>query len=462
MCPQKYKLTNAKLKRVCDYAISLMKGEKIPGAAIGVAYHDKEYFVPYGVASLENPLPVTEDTLFKIASISKTFLATAAVVLIEKGQLNLDEPIKTYLPGLKLADKTVENQVTLRHLLTHTAGWYGDYFNDFGRGDDALGKMVEKMAELPQLARLGELFSYSNSGFYLAARVIEVVTGKTYETAISDLVFTPLGLKNSFFFAEEVLVHRFAMGHQRIDGKVCCAKPWARPRSASATGGIICSVKDLLRFAKFQMGDGKLPSGKRLLSRDSMNLLHEPAVDAFGGKKVALSWFCGQIDGKKVLSHGGGTIGQVCELRLIPSEKLAIAVLTNSEDGGAVIWKIFNKAFEELIGYKATSSKPLPLPREAQVEYLGRYYNPALICEIKQEKAGLILHMTDTGGFPTPKDLPKNQPKPSRVAICANDKLLYTEGPMAGSTGDFLRDAQGKVKWLRFTRAMKRIAGDQD
>ena len=457
MAKKTAELTEKKIKQIFNCAASLMKTERIPGAVVGVVFGNKDYCFPYGTVSIENPLPVTEDTLFKLASISKPFLATAAVVLVEKGVLDLDDPVKKYLPDLKLSDKSVQERVTMRHLLTHTAGWYGDYFNDFGRGDDALVKMVAKMAELPQLSRLGELFSYSNSGFFLAARVIEVLTGKPYEAAITELVFNPLEMRNSFFYAEEVMLHRFAMGHQRINGKVCTAKPWGRPRSASATGGIICSVKDLLLFAKFQMGDGELPGGKRLLSKESLRLLQEPTVEAFVNKKVALSWFCGQMDGIKVLSHGGGTIGQVCELRIVPSEKLAIAVLTNSEDGGAVIWKIFNKAFEALLGYKPTGAKPVPLSREAQAEYIGRYYNPALICEIKQEKKGLILHMTDTGGFPTPKDLPKNQPKPARVAICANDKLLYKEGPLEGSTGDFVRDIHGKVKWLRFTRALKKV-----
>jgi CubicO group peptidase (beta-lactamase class C family) len=450
------KIQDKRFKKICSSAFSRMKTSHIPGAVIGVLHGNMEYYAPFGVVSLENPLPVTEDTLFKIASISKTFLATAAVMLVEKGVLDLDSPVKKYLPELKLSDKSVEEGVSMRHLLTHTSGWYGDYFNDFGRGDDALAKMVDKMADLPQLSPLGKIFSYSNSGFYLAARVIEVVTGKTFEAAIKEMVLEPLEMRNSFYFADEVIVHRFAIGHQRVKGKLCVAKPWARPRSASATGGIICSVKDLLRYARFHMGDGRLTDGTRLLSEESMRLLHTPTAEAFGNKKIALSWFCGLVDGKTVLVHGGGTMGQACELRIIPSEKLAIAVLTNSSAGGALLGKIFEETYTEYLGYIPSIIKPMPASKEVLLEYTGRFSNPGSICEIKLEGNSLRLYMTDTGGFPTPKDLPKEQPQPARIALCAKDKLLYVDGPLKGSTGDFVRDSCGNIEWLRFSRAMKK------
>ena len=449
------KSEKASFEKICRLSFSRMKAGGVPGAAIGLVRGDSEAFATFGTVNIENPLPVDGDTLFKIASISKTFLATVAVMLAERGVLDLSAPVRKYLPGLKLSDREVQKNVTMIHLLTHTAGWYGDYFDDFGRGDDALAKMVEKMAELPQIARLGEIFSYSNSSFNLAARVIEVITGKTYESAIAEMLLKPLGMKNSFFFAEDVIVHRFAIGHSRVNGKLVVAKPWGRARCASPTGGIICSIKDLLRYARFQMGDGMAPNGKRLLSKKSIRILQEPVVDAFGGKRVALSWFCEQAGDSKIILHGGGTMGQSCELRIAPAEKLALAILTNSGEG-TPFKEIFDTAFHEYLDYTPSVVEALRSSKEVLREYVGRYINPASICKIRLEKSGLRLYMTHTGGFPTPKDLPKDQPKPCRVALCAKDKLIYLEGPLKGSTGDFIRGAGGKIGWLRFSRAMKK------
>ena len=177
-----------------------MERLRIPGVAVGVHVDGQEYLAGYGVTSIDNPLPVTADTLFQIGSTTKTITATAAMRLVEAGKLQLDAPVRTYLPELRLSDESVAARVTMWHLFTHTGGWVGDYFNDFGGGDDALAGIVASLESLPQLMPLGETFSYSNSGFYIAGRVIEAITGRTFESAIAELVFDPLGMNMSFFF----------------------------------------------------------------------------------------------------------------------------------------------------------------------------------------------------------------------------------------------------------------------
>ena len=154
----------------------------------------------------------------------------------------------------------------MRHLLTHTGGWYGDYFADPSRGDDALERILPELAELPQLAPLGQIWSYCNSGFYIAGRVIEVLTGRPFESAARELVLEPLGMSSSFFFSEEVLSHRFAVGHRDEDGQTIVARPWALARAASVAGGITSNVRDLLRYARFHLGQEPGP-----LTRESIS-----------------------------------------------------------------------------------------------------------------------------------------------------------------------------------------------
>src|SRR5690606_32934919 len=151
------------------------------GVAVGILHDSRERMAGIGFTSVENPLPVTADTLFQIGSTTKTITGTILMQLVEKGLLDLDEPVRTYLPELRLADKAAEEGVTPRHLITHMGGWMGDYFSDTGDGDDALTRYVAEMAELPQVTPTGSIWSYNNAGFGLAGRLIEVITGNSYE-----------------------------------------------------------------------------------------------------------------------------------------------------------------------------------------------------------------------------------------------------------------------------------------
>src|SRR5215216_32932 len=165
-----------------------MEAIGIPGVAIGVLDGGEETVRGFGVTSVEHPLDVDGDTLFQIGSITKTFTCTVVMRLVEEGRLDLDAPLRTYLPELRLRDEDVASRVTMRHLLTHTGGWVGDYFDDTGPGDDALGRMCERLVDLPQETPLGELWAYNNAGFYLAGRIVEVVVGRPFEHVLRELV----------------------------------------------------------------------------------------------------------------------------------------------------------------------------------------------------------------------------------------------------------------------------------
>jgi len=154
----------------------------------------EEHTATFGVTSIDNPLAVTDHTLFQIGSTTKTVTATALTRLAEEGELGLDDRVHDHVPELELADPTVAESVTIRHLLNHTAGWAGDLFVDTGNGDDSTARYVEKMRELPQLTPPGTLSVYNNAGVVLAGRIIEKITGDTYEQTAARLVVEPLGM----------------------------------------------------------------------------------------------------------------------------------------------------------------------------------------------------------------------------------------------------------------------------
>ena len=424
---------------------------RVPGLAIGILHAGTANAAGFGVTSVDNPLPVNADTLFQIGSITKTVTATAVMRLVESGVLDLDQPIRTYLPELVLSDVHAMAMVTLRHLLTHTAGWEGDDFSDPGAGDDALARYVAGMAELPQLTRLGQTWSYCNSGFSLAGRVIEVVTAKSYESAIHELVLDPLGMQQALFWPADVMTHRFVVGHYVGAKDTVVARPWPIPRAANPAGGITTSINDLLRYAGFQLGDGLAPDGARLLSREHMRVMQTPQVRAGGmAESVGLAWLLRTLDGVRVVEHGGGTNGQTSTLELIPERNFAVIVLTNADRGGALCKDVTNWILEHVLGLRQAEPTPHELPPEQLVAYVGRYETRLNTVELTISESALIAQVIPKGGFPTKDSPPWPTPPPTRVAFFAEDAIMALDPPWTGGRAEFLRAPDGRIAWLRW------------
>jgi len=374
---------------VCAAVDAAMAETKTPGVAVGVLTDDHEHVAGFGVTSVENPLEVTPDTLFQIGSITKTFTGTAAMILVERGELDLDAPLRTYLPELKLLDEEAAERATMRHLLTHTGGWLGDYFDDLGPGDDALARMVDSLAELPQLTPLGEVWSYNNAGFYIAGRMIEVIAAKPYEQVVHELLLEPLELEHTFFFAEDVMTRRFAVGHLRADeGPPTVARPWPIGRAHHPAGGLASTVRDLLRYARFQMSDGE-----GILSRESLDEMQRVQLHAGSVfEDVGLTWSLATRNGRRIAGHGGGTNGQIAAFLFLPDERSALAVLTNHQRGGEITLAAWN-AFG--LGRDARAAIDVDAD-----EYVGTYTSALQDVELRAENGALTLVTMPKGGFP--------------------------------------------------------------
>lgn len=431
-------------------AEALMGELTIPGVAIGAIHDGVIHTAGLGLTSAEHGLPVTPSTLFQIGSISKTFLGTAAMRLVQQGRLSLDAPVKAVLPELRLRDPEVEAQVTMRHLLSHTAGWVGDYFDDTGMGDDALARYVERMADLPQELPLGALFSYNNAGFNLAGLVIERVTGRTFEQAVAELLFQPLGLEECYYLPDDAMTRSFAVGHIIDGGRPTIARPWWIGRSSHAAGGIAASIRDLLRYAAFHIADGVGEAGERLL--DSAHVAAMRAAQAPTGSlpdQIGLTWFMREAGGMLVIGHGGATNGQMAQLTIVPQAGFALASLTNASSGSTLNADLVRLGLRLFLGVDEPDPAPLSLPADELAAYAGRYRNPLFTYELRADGGALTLHMTSLGGFPNRDSPPRPNPPPMPVALYAPDKLIVTDGPAKGTRGDFGRDDAGDVAWLR-------------
>jgi CubicO group peptidase (beta-lactamase class C family) len=441
-----------------DLVSGSLQEHRVPGAVVGIFFDGEELAEGYGVTSVENPLPVTTHTLFQIGSTTKTVVATAVMRLVEQGVIDLNEPVRTYLPDLKLENEDVARRVTMWHLLTHTGGWVGDYFDDTGDGTDALERIVAEMAHLQQLTPLGEVWSYNNSGFHIAGHVLSVLTGKEFEDAITDLVLDPLDMTESFFFANDVITRRFAVGHITVDDIPRIARPWYLPRGTHPAGGINSTVLDQLKYARFHLGDGTAPDGTRLLSVASMQAMQGEESQAGGEIDwVGLPWLLRDVGGTRLVTHGGATNGQKSAFVLVPERRFAFTMLTNSDSGDAVLDETERWVLERVLGVSEPDLPDVRLSLDQLGSYTGCYESPYGLLKLDLEHRDLVLHLTPKP-FLEHMDPEPPAPSPTRLCFYGTDRVVALDGELKGSRGDFLRNDDGTLAWFRiFSRIARRV-----
>jgi CubicO group peptidase (beta-lactamase class C family) len=426
---------------------------QIPGVAVGVWVDGQEHIACHGVTSVENPLPVDQDTLFVLGSVTKTYTATALMRLVAEGQVELDAPVRRYVPELKLADERTAAEITLMNLLNHTSGLDWDLLVETGEGDDALAVYVARLAELKLIAPPGTRTSYSQAGYSLLGRVMEKVVGMTYEKTMASLVFEPLGLSHSFFAAEAVMTRRFAVGHNRgEDGTLSVSPLWRGPRCRNPGGGLASSVSDQLRWARFHLGEGHAESGVEILPAAMLRRMQEPTAMLRAsnlGDAIGVSWFLRDLDGVRTVGHAGSAIGQFAELLTVPERDFAVVSLSNAgPDGIPFNQAVVRWALETYLGVTERDQEPLPYDETQAQQVAGRYENDAMTLTISTGGAGLTLECLlkpevraglDTDPGP---DYP-----PAGIGLLPGDgnEYIVIDGGLKGLRGFFTRDKTGAV-----------------
>lgn len=429
----------------------LMGETAVPGLCVGILHNGATHVAGFGVTNVNHPLDVTADTLFQIGSITKTYTATLLLRLVEMGKLNLDAPLLAYLPDFRVGDETVAGKVRVRDLLTHTAGWVGDHFIDTGSGGDANRNYAASMAGLPQLAPPGTHFSYNNASFSLAGHLIETITDMSYEAAMQAYIFDPLGLGHSYFYAGDVMTHRFAVGHRVRENGAEVQTPWPLPRAVHAAGAICCSVGDLLRYAQFHLNNGVATDGTQLIAADAVRQMRA-AQFAVGDmmEAIGLAWFLDSVDGVQTASHGGATVGQLSLLLLVPERQFALAIVTNADYGRVLTKELSGWMLGHYLGLHAAAPEPIELPEEDLKGLVGVYKRPFQDIELGWENGRLSLAVTFKQPFPT-ADTPLPPPlPPAPLTPIAPDRFVVLEGPMKHQLASIIRQPDGSVGWLRY------------
>lgn len=329
------------------YAQRVVDTWALPGMAIGVVRDgDRVATRSFGTRDRRTGRPVTEDTLFHLASISKTFVATAVMQLVEGGELELDRSIAAYLPGPAPSDPRATS-ITVRQLLSHTSG-LGDV-NDYGwhepeLDDGALGRFAARVAGWTLERDPGADFAYSNAGYELLGHLVATVGGTTFEAHLKDRVLDPAGMTTSTFLRSDVPAGQAASPHLGLPPRVVeGAYPYTRRHAPSST--LHSSAAELSRWMV-----AHLAGGRGLMSAATHEVMWAPVAGTGGDfqREMALGWFWGTHRGYAVVGHSGEDPGFNTSLAMVPGRGIGVVVLANSNT--APTFTLTKAALDVLLG----------------------------------------------------------------------------------------------------------------
>ncbi len=310
----------------------------VAGMAVAVTDGEKVIFSEgFGVDSVDQPdVPTSADSIFRIASVSKTFTAVVIMCLCEEGVLDLDTPIKTYIPDIEFSRPEAKETMTLRHLLTHTAGMPADDYMHAGSTDESTMNdvILETLPTLKLSSLPGEgKYQYSTWGYNLIGCVASVVTGKSLSQLVSEYVLDPLDMTATTFDYEVAsnLEYPLSQPHIVSGGKHKVDKLLINT-AFNAGAGLYSNTTDLCKFARFFLNGGVSDSGERILSEESMNdmlAMHSiRSATSYYGFGVILNSFTGRY----IYGHTGTYYGQnyYCSFFMDPKTGCGVVTLTNS------------------------------------------------------------------------------------------------------------------------------------
>lgn len=303
---------------------------QVASLAVAVAKEGKILWEEgFGWADRERRVPATEHTPYSLASISKPITATALMVLVERGKVDLDQPANVYLGDAKLRSYVWDaSGATVRRLSNHTAGLplhYQFFYEDEGREPPSRDESIRRYGVLT--APPGERYQYANFGYGVLDYIIERTAGKSYEQFLREEVFLPLGMTRTSVGVLPELATETAMRYGPHQNRL----PFYDFDHPGASA-VFSSAHDLVRFGMFHLKQG-LPDQKAILSDESLDAMTRDPVDTGTGARYGIGWAI-QEDayGYRTYGHTGGMGGVRTVLTLVPSEKLVVVVLTNGEN----------------------------------------------------------------------------------------------------------------------------------
>lgn len=316
--------------QIREQAAAFSEANNVPGFVAGVYQAGEQIIVAHGTANLATNAPMLEDTGFLFGSVTKVLTTTLVLQQVDRGVLDMDKPVVTYLPELALAVPGAADKILVRHLISHTNGIDADLYFPDAKGHDALKAYVSGLASsCGSLFEPGEQLSYSNGGMIVAGRLLEVVTGLSFPDLLERDVYAPVGMKDSSTSAEQAILRSTAVGHFQ-NGPT---KMFTLPDTWGPAGGTpIGTVADLLAFGRTHLAGGVSPSGTRVLSTESTALMQQVSHDMETPNvpPMGLGWVRYPFGDTTVLAMSGASPGGVSILCVVPEHDLVFTAFGNT------------------------------------------------------------------------------------------------------------------------------------
>jgi CubicO group peptidase (beta-lactamase class C family) len=367
---------NSVSQRLDQIAATELQRQHIPGMAIAAVRDGRiVYSKGFGVTSAESKTPVAPDTLFRVASMTKVLVATAAMSLADQGRLRLDAPVGNYVYGLN----PQIGQLTAHRLMSHTSGLRDEAVSFGPHDEEALGRAISSWNGSMLFTEPGKIFSYSNPGYALMGRVIEVIRGNPFADVMDEMVFQPLGMKSTTFRPTMAMTFPLALGHT-ANGSVSRPMPDYVPNWPA--GFLFSTVNDYGRFVAAFLNDGMLDD-RQVFPASVLAALAQPRARLPGAHGVQYGYglYIEQDKGFPVLAHGGTIQGYTSAVVMAPGFKTGVVVMANRD--GADTSSVADKLLEALLPVRFSAIMPAPASAPADFSNLaGKYANGTNSIEI--------------------------------------------------------------------------------
>lgn len=369
---------SAALEKLSEGAEHEMSSWPIPGMVIVVSDGEKTIWSKaYGHSDLVGETPLSPDSVFRIGSISKLFTDIALMRLAEEGKVDLDAPVTDYIPEFS-PKNAFSAAITLRQLMSHRSGLVreppvGHYFAD---SEPGLAETVLSLNDTSLVAPPGELVKYSNAGVAVVGYVIERVTGKPYDEAVMETVLSPLRAEGFWFYNNDSVRKRMPEGligsHDDVFSEALVYDFGMAPAA-----NLYATPEALLMFARALMNGGQAQGGERIVSRETLEMMWAPTRGE-EGQSFGIGFQLGEIDGRKLVYHGGAVYGFNTRLYMLPEEQLAIAVFSTLDQSSATTKRLARYGLRAMLA--ASRGQPLPdypfshaLSKELRTHIAGYY-----------------------------------------------------------------------------------------
>lgn len=374
-----------KLQAAIEYEVA---AKALPAFSIAVVDGQQVIYADgFGFQDPEHRVPVTENTIYRVGSVSKLFTDIAVMQLVESGQLDLDEPVQKGLPAFQ-PQNVPKTGITLRQLMSHRSGLVreppvGHYFDP---SEPSLAHTVESLNQTALVYPPNTRTKYSNAAIAVVGAAVEAKTGTDYAQRIKQTIFEPLGMTSSSFVCTPEVEHRLAPATMwTLEGRRFAAPQFAL--GTAPAGNMYATVHDLAKFICCIHNEGRHARGQMLQS-ETIDLMTTPLKDSNGKpQSFGIGFHVGQLDGQLKIGHGGAVYGCATQLEILPEQDLGVAAVAALDCANGTVERLANYALSLLLAER--EGKPLPdyprtepVPAERARALVGAYQSEGETAEL--------------------------------------------------------------------------------